>query len=313
MPLMSLSDVRVQDPVLTSVVQGYSQAELVGPFLFPEVPVTQRSGYVITFGKSDFALFDTRRAPGAATKRRTTNYSNRKFTLFQDSIEGELPIEHLEESQNAQVPIDLQEATAEGAMASIQLRLEYDIATLATDTNNYDTNNKQALSGTDRWDNSGSDPRSLMDSWKEAVRAKIGRYPNSALFGPNVFNAAKNHADLRDQIKYTSEKSITPEMLAQLFDLSRGIKIGSSLVLDETTGELMDIWGDAIILAYVPEQITTRREPSYGYTYTLKNYPVAEEPYYDRNHKTWYFPVTSERSPELTGQDAGFLVTTVVG
>ncbi|WP_204568360.1 hypothetical protein, partial [Collinsella tanakaei] len=52
-------------------------------------------------------------------------------------------------------------------------------------------------------------------------------------------------------------------------------------------------------------------KPSFGYTYTLKDSLMAEEPYYERNNKTWYFPVSATRRPVLTGMGAGYLFTNV--
>lgn len=311
MPLMSLANVRVQDPILTNVVQGYQQAEFVGTYLFPIVPVDKRSGYVIEFTKDDFAVFDTLRTPGSATKRRTINYGNRQFVLKDYSIEGELPLEHLEESQG--VPgIDLQAEAAASAMRAIELQLENDIATIALNASNYGSSNKVTLSGTDRWDDPGSDPVALVNDWREAVRSQLGVYPNTMIMGPKVFNAAENNPLLRDRIKYVSADSITTDSLARMFKLDRGIKVGQALKLNDDGTTLDDVWSSSVVLAYVPPTISTQRVASFGYTYSLRNYPIAEEPYLDRNHKTWYFPVTAVRQPLLTGQAAGFLASTVV-
>ena len=47
--------------------------------------------------------------------------------------------------------------------------------------------------------------------------------------------------------------------------------------------------------------------PSYAYTYELTGYPMVEEPYYDRPHKSWIYPTTVERRPLLVGAEGGFL------
>jgi hypothetical protein len=311
-PLMSLEQVRIVDPLLTTVVQGYTQPDFVGSFLFPPVPVDSRTGHIIEFGKEDFALYNTRRAPGGPTKRRSMTYGSRKYSLYQDSIEGELPREFLEESNVSTVNFDFQRMAAESAMRTISLSLEYEQAKLATDATKYDTNHKQTLSGTDQFDDPASDPIATVNSWREAIRATIGVYPNSAIIGPGAFNGLENNPRIRDQTKYVSAESVTQDSLARMFKLDRGVRIGSSLVLDETTGGFTDIWGNVMILAYVPPGTNNRFVPAYGYTYTLKGYPLAERPYYDDNHKTWYFPATAERSPELTSMAAGFLGQAVV-
>jgi hypothetical protein len=308
MPLMTLSATRVVDPILTTVVQGYVQPEFVGNALFPAVPVSKRSGYVIEFGKEDFALFDTRRAPGAATKRRNINYGNKKYSLYQDALEGELPIEHIEESSG--VGVNLQSEAAESTMGSIQLRLEYDQAAIATNAANYIATNKVTLSGTSQWNDPASNPAGSIRAWRQAIRSTTGVYPNTMLMGPGVFDTFVEHEQTKDKIKHTSSASITADAIAAMFNFDK-VVVGSGLVLDQT-GNFTDIWGKVVILAYVPQTRRSIRQPSYGYTYTLEGYPIAEKPYWDQNHRTWYFPVCAERSPELTGVASGFLSSAVV-
>lgn len=314
MPLMTLSQVRVQDPIMTAVIQGYNRPELIGNFALPPVQVATRSGKIIEFGKTDFARYDTLRAPGGPTRRRPlAEYTGRQYNLLQDSIEGELPMEFIEEAQANNVPFDLQTEAAEGAKYSIDLNLEYRQARLITDPTQYGTNTI-VLSGSDQWLDPASDPIAQVFEMKEMVRRQVGVYPNSAIIGPTVLAALANHPAIRDQLKYTSGDPITAEILAaKIFGFTRGMKVGGSLTLDPDTDELVDIWGDIIWMGYVPPTITNRRQPSFGYTYTLKGYPIAEEPYYDRNHKCWYYPVTNESQPLLTGLVAGFLARNVAG
>jgi len=68
--------------------------------------------------------------------------------------------------------------------------------------------------------------------------------------------------------------------------------------------------GTFAVLAYtIPKSMAEMGSPSYGYTYQLSDYPIVEEAYYDRNTKTWYFPVTDARQPVLAGASAGYLFT----
>ena len=311
MPILTTQQVKVINPLLTRVVQGYAQGEFVFNTLFPAVEVTSRSGKVIEFNKSDFAIFNTRRSPGAATRRRPIGYGDRDYQLYQDSLEGELPIEFIEEAAATGVPFDLQREAAEAPMRSILLNLEVDQANIATNASNYDDNHKVTLSGTDQW-GQGASVISQINQWREAVRSSIGVYPNRAIIGPSAFLAAIEDPDIRDYFKHTSSDSVTEEMLARTLRLE-SLKVATTKKLNELTGDLEDVCGDSVVLGYVPTTISSRRTPSYGYTYTLRGYPVAEEPYYDKNHKTWYFPATAERQPQLTAMAAGFLAQNVSG
>jgi hypothetical protein len=97
-------------------------------------------------------------------------------------------------------------------------------------------------------------------------------------------------------------------MLARILDLEKVI-IGKAISSD-VNGTFSDVWGNAAVLAYVPLIPTTREEPSYGYTYTMVGHPMAEQPYPDKNCKSWVYPISYERAPVLSGINAGFLIQT---
>lgn len=314
MPRMSLDQARVVDPILTKQVQlGPVQSNFIGNMLFPAVPVSLRSGRIIRFGDEAFALMNTRRVPGARSNRRAVTYSSDRYELYQDKIEGELPIELLEETQNTpDLPIDIQLMTVNLAKQTIDLRLEYDQLTLATSAAAYTSNFKTTLSGTSQWSNAASTPKANVTVWKNRIRRACGMYPNTMALGAEVFDNLDLHPEVRDQFKYTSDNSLTIDMLKRYFNLDN-VGIATALVLSDSTGEKVDVMPNQVVLAYVNQEprpnIVT---PSFGYTYTLKNFPIAQPPYYGENEETWYFPVKAERDPVITFAGAGFLAEAVV-
>lgn len=302
---MSSSQVRVIDPVLTEIAQGYRHADHVGHTLFPKVSVPVAGGQVLEFGKESFKLYQARRAPGSATKRISFGHLGKSFALVQDSLEGQIPREYLRDA--ALVPgIDLGHRAINNTLRALSLTLEYDQAQLATNAANYDSDHKIALSGTDQWSDGASDPTQAVNVGKEAIRSSVGITPNTLLLSAQAFNALKDHPAIVDRIKYTSRDSVTPEMLSSLLDLER-VVIGKAVAFDDN-GTDIDIWGNNAILAYVPTSPSGMEEPSFGYTYTLDNHPLVEKPYYENNAKSWIFPVTFERIPVLTGILSGYLI-----
>lgn len=301
----NIQNVRVVDPVLTEVAQGFSHTEHVGKQLFPPVPVTASGGQVLEFGKESFKLYQARRAPGAATRRIQFGYLGKPFALVQDSLEGQVPSEYLRDA--AAVPeVDLAKRAINGALRALSMTLEYDQAKLATTAGNYDANHKVALTGTDKWSDGSSHPGSDIETGKEAIRQSVGVYPNRLLLSAQAFRALKNHPDILDRIKYTSRDSITPEILATLWDL-QSVVIGKAVAFNDN-GTTLDLWGNNAILAYVPEAPAGMEDPSYGYTYTMQGHPLVEQNYYENNSKSWIYPVTYERVPVLTGILSGYLI-----
>lgn len=306
---MNNQQVRVIDPILSNVAQGYRHPEHVGFSLFPRVPVKQRGGQIIEFGKDSFKRYNTRRAPGSSTKRLQFGYEGKPFALVQDALEGKVPWEHMQDAN--QVPgIDLGTESTNEVMNILSLGLEIEQAELATNAANYGVNNKVTLSGTDQWSDGASDPAKQIREYRETVRGAIGIRPNVMVVSAVGFNALCEHAKILERFKYTSSDSVTTDMLAKLFGLRR-IVVGEAVYMNEGSSEMVDVWGNEAVLAYVPEQISSRRQPSFGYTYALEGHPIVEEPYNERNAKSWIYPVTYERSAVLSGIESGFLIQDV--
>ena len=305
---MNAASTRVINPILTTVAQGYSQADLVGHPLFPLVPVEISGGQVLEFGKESFKLYNSRRAPGGATKRISFGYLGKPFALYNDALEAPVPREFLRDAK-VMPGLDLGQRAVVLVMRSLLLGLEVAQATLATDANQYDSNHKITLSGTSKWSDPASDPIAQMDTYKEAIRSSVGIRPNTLLLSANAYSAAKTNKAIKDQFKYTTADSVTPEMVARAFDVKR-LVIGEAVTSDDA-GTISDVWGNTAILAYVPEVPTSIEVPSYGYTYTMQGHPLVEEPYYDNNAKSWIYGVGFERIPVLSGITSGFLIQAV--
>ena len=84
--------------------------------------------------------------------------------------------------------------------------------------------------------------------------------------------------------------------------------MGLAVTASDGEADFTDVWGNAVILAYAPQKPGGMEEPSFGYTYTMKQHPLVEQPYYDANKRSTIYGVTYERRPVLTGQCAGFLI-----
>lgn len=312
MPQMSTSQARVVDPVLTNVAQGYRNAAMVGTALFPYVPVPARGGKVVSFGREDFRLYATGRAPGTNTKRVTFGHSSGSYALENHSLEGVVPFELMDEAER--VPgIDLGRGAVRKVQDIVSLRLEKAQADLATTAANYGAANKVTLSGTSQWSDYGavSKPVSDIEAAKDAVRAQIGRRANTVVMGAAVWAKLKEHPLVVDRIKYTGRDSATPELLAKLFDVDR-VLVGDALY-ENDAGAMADVWGKFVVVAYTDiGGLADQGLPTYGYTYRLGGYPIVEEPYQDRNAKSWVYPVTDEVAPVIAGASAGYLISAAV-
>lgn len=313
MTQLSVSQARVIDPILTTVAQGYQNNEAIGMSLFPQVPVGQRGGKIITFGKEDWALYNTVRTPGSPTKRVTFGYAGAPYALESHGLEAIVANELLEDA--AAVPgINLAQMELSKVQNIISMRLEFLQATLATTTANFAASNKTTLSGTGQWSDftSGiSDPIKDIETAKEAIRKQVGKRPDTVVLGAAVMAMLKMHPKIVDRIKYTGRDVATADLLASLFGVKK-VVVGDMIYTD-ANGVITDVWGKFAVVAYTAVgSLAQSGLPTFGYTYRLIGYPMVRQPYQDENSNSWIYPFADEVMPVIAGASAGYLLSNVV-
>ncbi|MCK9193867.1 MAG: major capsid protein [Nevskia sp.] len=305
MPQLTPAQARVVDPVLTTYAQGYSDPEFVGFYLFPSVPVNAAGGQIIEFGKESFRQYNTQRAPGGSIKRAQTGYLGRPFSLQNHAFAGTVPLENLRDAK--QIPgVDLGKRAIRSALSVVQRSLEIQQAATALNAAAYDTNHKVALTGTGKWSDPTAKPITQISTYREAVRASSGRYPNVATFSAVAWQAFINNPEVIDRIKYTQTGIITEQLAAVLLQVEK-VVVGKSIYADSNDA-FVDIWGNNCVLAYTALGSKDAEEPSYGYTYTLQGHPAVTQPWWDNDTGSWIYPALYERIPVLSGISAGFLI-----
>lgn len=312
-PPVSTRQAAPVDVILSNYARGYRNGEMISHYLFPRVSIPNRFMRTIRFGKESFRLLNTRRSPGSKKKRIQYGFASDPLDLYQEALEGIVPIEHQDEAMK--VPgVSLAQGAIQTVMGVEDLNLEVAVANMVRNPANYSANNVVALAGADKWSDGGSDPRAIVDEACESIRRSTGRRPNTLVLPPVAFNALRNHPLVRDQFKYVSKDSITTEMLAAYFTLKKVI-VGDAVYLPEEAGddeEAIDVWAEDAILAYVPLDGGNYMVPAFGYTYELLGMPEVRTPYFDQTVDSWVYPMKVERREKLVGPDAGFLLKGVV-
>jgi hypothetical protein len=318
MTQMTPAGARVVDPVLTTVARGYRNENYIGLKLFPYVPVGARGGKIITFDKSAWRQYNMARAPGSNVKRINVGFSGSNFSLTQHALEGQVPIE-IEEEASAVPGIDMASTTVMTTKDIIDLRLEIAQANLATTLANYGAGNKVTLAGTSRWsDYVNSDPIGDVAAGRNAIRKVTGKRPNVMAMGADVWEILQYHpklvnaAILKGVVGINANGvGLSVEQLAKLFNVKE-IVVGDAITLDASDTPT-DVWGKDVVLAYTETAtLAARGTPSYGYTYRLKNYPLVEQAYHEKNTRSWIYPVIDEVEPVISGAEAGYLIKSAV-
>jgi len=309
MPQMTPAQARAADPVLTTHARGYRNAQLVADRLFPFADVAAYGGRVIEFGKDEFKLYGSKRAPGSNVKRVAIGYGSSPYSIVPSALNAVVPSELMRDA--AAVPgINLATNAVNKALRSLLLEYEADAAAIATTAANYDANHKVTLSGTDVWSDAASDPVGDVEAGKEAIRASIGMYPNTLLLSAKAASKLRAHQKIIDRTANTGIRRVTLDLLAQIFEVQNVVVAGSVVANDADV--LADVWGTAAVLAYVSEGAAVNAditEPSYGYGYRIEGMPLVRAPYWDQDTLSWLYGVSNDCTPVLAGMAAGYLIT----
>lgn len=311
MSQMTPSQARVIDPILSAVARGYeAQEPFVADMLFPRVPVISRGGTIITFGREQFQVINTKRAPGTDTKSIEVGYGKANYSLVDRRLMGKVVVE-IEEEAAAVPGIDLAERAIMVVQAKMDLEREVDAAALARSAAAYAASNKATLSGADLWTHADSNPFVVFEAAKEAIRKKIGRRPNFAELPPLVLSALRTHPKVLDRLSTSTDR--TPATIAQLQALFEIDTIMEGGAIQDVNGSFVDVWGNDAILAYVtPKSLQDKGSQNFGYTYQLVGRPMVEEAYMDRSKNAWMYPVNDASQAVLTSADSGYLIISAV-
>ena len=300
----NLAALRVQDPVLTKLAQGYHNLELIGEVLMPTVEIDKEAGKIPKFGRLAFRLPSTvRNLRGTSNRLDPEDITAIDVALEEHDVE--YAIDYREENEAI---FSLRQFALNTTQDVIALGREKEVATLAVDENKYDSGNKVTLSGTSKITSKQADIFAMFDTGIRAVKRAIGRKPNVCVIAGNVWAALKEHPAVIEKLKYSQVAIVTPEVFAKLIGIDT-VKIGEAVY--EESNQLKDIWSDAIVLAYVAPRSTERKgtvyEPSYGYTVRRQG-GLFVDTYKENGGKLEVIRTTDIHKPHLLGASAGYLI-----
>lgn len=307
---MSVRQIAIVNQVLTNIARGYRNAELIAESLFPTVYVDKEGIEVPLFGRDAFKIYQTERAPRADSN------------VMTPTADGSLPL--VLKEHDLAYPVDYREQAAamynrtvraaKTVTNSLLLSHEKTCADIAQNVANYASTNKLVLSTGSQLENMSA-PVLMFADGMEAVRAQIGIKPNKVVFGAKPWKTFSQHPAILDRLAMTGTKILTEELAAQILEVKE-VKVGRA-VYDTDRNVKTDIWGNVIILAYVPESQTaderSEYDPSFAYTFRHREAAMVVDEYPSKDLKTSYVRCTDVRKAAIVGADAGFLFSNVTG
>ncbi len=307
-----IDELRMIDPVLSTVAQGYTNAAMVSTKLFPIVEVSKLKGKVPEFGRESFLIRDTVRAIRAASNRIAPADVNMiEFQTQERDIET--AIDYLEEEESPDF-LRYEQRLTRDLMDILLLEREKLAADLAQDTGNYGSGLTKTLDDSNCFDDYSLaiDPVAIIKQGMIAVREKIAKYPNTMVMGDSVYNALTSHPKIIERVKYAGISKVDVGVFRELFGI-KDIHIGRA-VQTEDGATFSDIWQDNIIMAYTDKNERGKRSefnPSFGYTFRRKDMPEVDS-YFENGGKLKVVRATENYTIKITAQDAAYLITGAV-
>lgn len=257
-----------QNKALENISVAYMPQGLVAPEISPVVMVEKESDIYYVYSKDNLRIPETVWADRDTVNRSIWNLSTATYTLTRHGLD-DLVTDRTRENADKAIRPDVD--TTEGLTGQIKQRYELDLFTVMNLEANWA--NETSLSSTQVWSaqTTLSNPIIFVDSATTVIRRNSGMKANQIVMGEGTFNAAKEHPSVVDRIKYTSAQSVTPDMLASLFNLDKCIvSRGVQNTGEEGVGDtLSDFATDAALVMYV-ERSPGLKKPSLFYT-LMKN------------------------------------------
>ncbi len=302
------NEIRLIDPILTSLAQEYRNSKFVANYLFPVVSLNRRKGKIPIFGRQALVYRDTIRAVRSNSNRIPPNEIDYlEFEMLERDVE--VSLDYIEEEELSDY-LEVERQATNELVDVLLLGREKEIADYVQNPSNYPQDMKMLIPPTEAFDDYSLmvDPIAKIREGALKIRQKIARYPNVMVLGEATYRALVSHPLLLEKIKYTGLKNVNLNTLVEMLEIPK-IYVGLGVYTNNGV-DFKDIWGDNIVLAYVEELDTgktTRLGASFGYLLQKKGYPEVDT-YFENGGKIKVIRATDTYTFVTTTPDAGFLI-----
>ena len=309
---MSIRSTATANPVLTDMAVDFvmNTAGFLAQTLFPLFMTAEQSAQYYKFDTENIISIpkDLRRAPGGDYKRWTMKISDDTYACKEFGLEQAVDDRERKKYTNA---FNADTSAVRRTINGMLMAREHRVKALAISAS------VPSSSPTKKWNEADADIFGDIDTVKEVIEKGCGMMPNVIVVSRIVFNVLKDHPSIIDRIKYTSNKSVTPEVLAALFDIDRMI-IAGTIHNSAVEGQALNpayLWGDSVILAHT-ETAQDLQAPSFGRTFvwTGETGPegVLVETYRDDARRSDIHRVRHDIDEKLCGPSLGYHLSDVL-
>ena len=262
MPQPTSFDVHV-DAILTNISVAYMQESyaFVASRAFPQVSVNKQTDKYFTYDQADFFRDQVQRradgteSAGTGYGLSTASYSCDVYALHKDIGD--------QTRANADAPLNPDMDATRCLTQQMLIRQEVEWAAAAFTTGVWGTD----ATPSPLWDAASSTPIADVETAKNTVLTNTGYVPNTVIMSYKVMSALMDNSDIIDRIKYTSQDSVSEELLARLFGVDRVMVMAGTYntAQEGATASYSQIGDKDVLVAYVAPSAGLM-VPSAGYT-----------------------------------------------
>jgi len=261
MPQPTSSDVHV-DAILSNVSVAFMQEAyaFVAGRAFPTVNVLKQTDKYFTYSQADFFRDQVQRradgteSAGTGYSLSTATYNAQVYALHKDIGD--------QTRANADIPLNMDMDATRFLSQQMLIRQEVQWASDAFTTSVWDTD----ATPSPLWDAASSTPIADVETAKNTVLTNTGYVPNTVIMSYKVFSALVDNSDIVDRIKYTSQESVTEELLARLFGVDRVLVMAATYnTAAEGATASYSLVGDKDVLVCYTPSAPGLMVPSAGY------------------------------------------------
>lgn len=303
------------DAVLTNISISYAQSQdaFIATKVFPIIPVDKQSDRYVVYTKNDW-FRDEARKRGDNQESAGSGYN-----LSRDSYQADVWAIHKDVGRqsrlNADSGIDLDDGATRFVTNRILLRQEIQFVTDFFTTGVWGTDATPAAT----WDDyTGSDPIEDIEVAKESILSVTGQMPNTLVIGYQAFRKLKHHPDLVARIQFSSDKVLTPQLVARFLELDN-VYVARAIKATNVEGETAAyafVHGKHAWVGYVNPS-PGPFEASAGYTFSWNGFnalgsAIAVDKFEILRTKTTRYEAESAWDNKVIGTDLGYFMPNVV-
>lgn len=259
--------------VLTNIsIDFANEANHIADKVFPRVMVKRDADKYAVYD-SHFRVADDQKADGARASRVTFSATTTTYNADDYALEDVITPRQL---RNTDAPINLEKDSTEFLTRQIMDNKEVRAAALLFTSASW-TNNATLSATYNDYTADVADPLTAFDTGAVTVMKAIARMPNKAVIGRDTLSHLKNNYKVIERIKYTQRASVTPDLLAAMFEVGE-VMVGTHV--NDTTNEATTssggfTWGDNIWLGYI-ETSPGLKKPSATYQFSTTGLRVRK-------------------------------------